>query len=137
MVLNKIYKTAFITGGAQRIGESIATHLAKSGYNIAIQYNKSKRKAQSLQHKFESQNIKFLCYKFDFENDSKIHRLFDRICKDLGNIDILINNASTFEFDTIKTSNEKIFDKHINVNLKAPFFCQNALQKNLIKKKVL
>ena len=58
MVLNKIYKTAFITGGAQRIGESIATHLAKSGYNIAIQYNKSKRKAQSLQHKFKNQNIK-------------------------------------------------------------------------------
>ena len=45
LVLNKIYKTAFITGGAQRIGESIATHLAKSGYNIAIQYNKSKRNA--------------------------------------------------------------------------------------------
>ena len=53
-----------------------------------------------LQNKFESQNIKFLCYKFDFENDSKILKFFDRICKDFGNIDILINNASTFEFDT-------------------------------------
>ena len=137
LVLNKTYKTAFITGGAQRIGESIATHLAKSGYNIAIQYNKSERKAQRLQNKFESQNIKFLCYKFDFENDSKILKLFDKICKDLGNIDILINNASTFEFDTLKTSNEKIFDKHINVNLKAPFFLSQSFAKKLNKRKGL
>ena len=38
------YKTALITGGAQRIGSSITEHLAKRGLNIAIQYNNSKKK---------------------------------------------------------------------------------------------
>ena len=38
-----IYKTALITGGAQRIGSSITEHLAKKGLNIAIQFNKSKK----------------------------------------------------------------------------------------------
>ena len=41
----KKYKKAFITGGAQRIGFSISKYLASKGIDIAIQFNKSKKKS--------------------------------------------------------------------------------------------
>ena len=40
--------------------------------------------------------------------------------KKFGSFDLLVNNASAFEFDTIKETNTEIFDKHISLNLKAP-----------------
>ena len=55
---------------------------------------------------------------------------FEKVKKVHGNIDLLINNASTFKFDTIKKTSHKIFDKHINVNLKAPFFLSKILFNN-------
>ena len=45
-----------------------------------------------------------------------------KIKDEFGEIDILINNASAFEFDSIKQTSNEIFDTHIDVNLKAPFF---------------
>ena len=48
-----IYKTALITGGAQRIGSSITEHLAKKGLNIAIQFNNSKKNIDTLKKKVE------------------------------------------------------------------------------------
>ncbi len=122
MVLNKTYKSVLITGGAQRIGESIANFLANSGMDVAIQFNKSQKKALELKKKFDRKNNKFSVFKFDFANDKNISKFYKKIYKDFGDVDILINNASSFDFDTISTSNEKIFDRHINVNLKAPFF---------------
>ena len=134
MELNKIYKSVLITGGAQRIGESIASFLANSGLNVAIQFNKSEKKALELKKKFDKKKKKFSVYKFDFENQKNISKFYDNIIKDFGNIDVLINNASTFDFDTVSTSTEKIFDRHINVNLKAPFFLSQSFLKYSHKK---
>ena len=44
----KIYKKVLITGGAQRIGMSIARHLSKNGFDIAVQYNNSTANVEKL-----------------------------------------------------------------------------------------
>ena len=55
------------------------------------------------------------------------------IKKDFGDIDVLINNASAFEFDSIKKTSHEIFDNHIDVNLKAPFFLSKCYVENYKK----
>lgn len=127
--LKKKFKSVLITGGAQRIGESIAKHLFNQGLNVAIQYNKSKKKATELENRLKRNKNRFSAYQFDFEKDKNISNFFKKVVNKFGNFDILINNASTFEFDTISNSTEKVFDKHMDVNLKAPFF----LSQNFIK----
>ena len=116
----KVYKNALVTGGAQRIGASIAEFLAENGIDVAIQYNRSEKKMNIIKKKVTDQGVKFNAFKCDFSKDCNFDIFFEKIRKKHGNIDILINNASTFEFDTIKKTNQSIFDKHINVNLKAP-----------------
>ncbi|MFL2661189.1 MAG: SDR family NAD(P)-dependent oxidoreductase [Alphaproteobacteria bacterium] len=130
-----MFKSVLITGGAQRIGKSIAKYLGGLGYNIAIQYYKSHESAKELAKHFKALDVKFSSYKFDFEGKKDINLFYKDILKDFGEIDILINNASTFEFDTLMSSDEKKFDKHINVNLKAPFFLSKSFVGGLKKKR--
>ena len=131
-----MYKSALITGGAQRIGKSIAKYLGELGYNVAIQYYKSQKSAKELEKFFRQLDVNFSSYKFNFEGKKNINQFYKSILKDFGKIDVLINNASTFEFDTLMTSDEKKFDKHIKVNLRAPFFLSKSFVSGLKKKKV-
>ena len=126
--MNK-FKRAFITGGAQRIGSSITKFLANRGIDVAIQYNNSKNKVSALEKIIKKTGVKFSSFKSDFNKNENFESFFKKINNEFGKIDLLVNNASAFEFDTIKESNYQIFDKHINVNIKAPFFlCQNFIK---------
>ncbi len=122
------YKKALITGGAQRIGCSITKFLAKMGFDVAIQYNNSSKKIIELERVIKKTGVKFCAFKSNFNEKINYESFFEKINKKFGNVDLLVNNASAFEFDTVKNSTYEIFDKHINVNIKAPFF----LSKNFI-----
>ncbi len=127
----KIYKKAIITGGAQRIGASITEYLASIGIDVAIQYNRSEKEMNIIKKKVLDLGVKFNAFQCDFSKDCDYDMFFKKVNKTHGDIDILINNASTFEFDTIKKTNNKTFDKHINVNLKAPFFLSKSFVQQL------
>lgn len=128
-------KKVLITGGAQRIGCSITKHLASKGYDVAIQYNTSKSDVNKLISLFKSSSVNFKAFQFDFKKAENYEDFFEKIKKEFGDIDILINNASAFEFDSIKQTSYEIFDNHININLKAPFFLSKSYVENYKKKR--
>ena len=130
----KVYKKALVTGGAQRIGASIAEYLAINGIDVAIQYNQSEKEMNIVKKKVLKHDVKFSAFQCDFSKNCDFNIFFEKVKKNHGNIDILINNASAFEFDTIKKTSHKIFDKHINVNLKAPFFLSESFVQQLFNK---
>ncbi len=127
----KKYSSVLITGGAQRIGLSIAKSLAAQGLNIIVQYNNSESEVEKLGKYLQKYKVKFSSFKYNFEDLTNFEDFFDKIFKNIGKVDILINNASAFDFDTLENSTPKLFDKHINVNLKAPFFLSKLFKKNL------
>ena len=51
--------------------------------------------------------MKFHSFKFDFENLKNLEECYKRIVKKIGKIDILINNASAFDYDSLDTSDFK------------------------------
>ena len=130
----KSSKKVLITGGAQRIGSSITKFLASKGFDVAIQYNTSYSNVEKLRKYFMLSSTKFKAFKFDFKKANNFEVFFRRIKKEFGDIDILINNASAFEFDSIKKTSYKVFDNHIDVNLKAPFFLSKCFVENYKKK---
>ena len=127
----KKYNTALVTGGCQRIGLSIVKYLASKGLNIVVQYNKSSKEIRKIERIIKEYNVKFHSFKFDFENLESLEESYEKIIKKIGKIDILINNASAFDYDSLDTSDFILFDRHINVNLKAPFFLSKYFKKNL------
>ena len=122
--------TALITGGSQRIGKMICLTMAKEGWNVAIHFNKSEKKAKKLSDLLKKYNIKTECIKADLSKEKELKKLFSKAKKNLGPINCLINNASTFELDSIDNINKK---NHMNVNLWAPIFLIKEFKKNLLK----
>ena len=113
-------KKIIVTGGANRIGRSIALELAKYDTQIVIHYSKSLFAAKKL--KIELENLGSIVYLFkaDFNNFQQTQKLIAYAHKKMNGLDCLINNASVFENDNLINFSEKSFLKHVNINLKAP-----------------
>ena len=128
--------TALVTGGAVRIGRSIALHLAERGYNVALHYWSSKESAEQTAEELRKFNIQCKIYCVDFTNFGSIPLLMDQVLVDFNSIDLLVNSAANFIQKNIeKTSNLELLDT-ININLMAPFILmrefKNKVNKGLI-----
>ena len=109
-----------ITGGATRIGAAIAESLVSHKNQITIHYNKSKEKAEKLKKIIEKKGSKVFLIKADLNKISELNKIIKFANVKMKGVNCLINNASLFENDNIKNFSIKGWDKHININLKAP-----------------
>lgn len=115
-------KSALVTGGAKRIGCAIALHLAKNGYDIALHYNTSDKEAKLLAGEIKKLKQKCVLFKSDFNNLNQIKNLIKKVKRRFRNLTLLINNASIFGSGEFLKTNTDLFERHFNVNFKAPFF---------------
>ena len=116
-------KTALITGGAKRLGRAISKELARSGYNVIIHYNSSEGDALSIREELLDLGVDVYILQADLLNDSETLSLFEK-CKKMTDrpINLLINNASIFEYDNIETATLDSWNRHQKSNLQVPFF---------------
>ena len=116
-------QTALITGASKRIGKAIAVYLAERGWNIIIHYNFSKRDAEhlidALSGQYAGQN--FSAVQADLSDVSQVASLIPKVVSELGEFDLLVNNASVFDKSYLAETSVELFDSQIDVNLKAPF----------------
>ena len=113
-------KKIIVTGGANRIGRSIALELASYDTQIVIHYSKSFFAAKKLKIELENLGSVVHLLKADLNNLRQTQRVISYAHKKMKGLDCLINNASIFENDNLINFSEKSFLKHMNVNLKAP-----------------
>nr|WP_320119912.1 SDR family oxidoreductase [uncultured Marinifilum sp.] len=116
-------KTALITGAAKRIGKHVANHLAAKGFNIAIHYNISKIPALTLQSELQEKypERKFKIFRCDLNDELQLENLMDKVMLHFDKIDVLVNNASVFDRGIIRETNIELYNKQLDINLKAPF----------------
>ena len=124
-------KKIIITGGATRIGASIAKSLADYETAITIHYNKSKRNALKLKKELENLGSEVYLLKADLSNLKQTQALLKLAHKKMKGLNCLINNASLFENDNLHNFTDKSFSKHLNINLKAPAILIQNFQKLL------
>ena len=113
-------KKIVITGGATRIGRSIALELANFGVQIVIHYSKSSVAAKKLKLELENLGATVHLFKADLNNLKQTQKIIAYSYKKMKGVNCLINNASIFENDDLMNFSDKSFIRHINVNLKAP-----------------
>jgi len=113
-------KNALITGSGIRIGRAIALKLAQEGWNIALHYNHSLNETLQLQNDIQALGRKAIIIQGDLEDSTCTQTIFQQAKAQLGIISSLINNASVFDQDDIKTLTDTSFTRHMMVNLLAP-----------------
>jgi len=128
-------KKIIITGSATRIGAAIALSLASFGVKITLHYNKSGKEAKKLKVKLEKLGCEIFLIKADLSKITETKKIIPFAHKKMRGVDCLINNASIFEKDDLTIFNEKSFDNHVDVNLKAPAILTQYFKKILKSKK--
>lgn len=128
---NIINKVAIVTGGSRGIGAEIVKMLAKLGYNVVLNYNKSKQQAETIAKKYNNVHI----YQADVSNAQNVQELVDYTYNKFGKIDLLINNAGIYKFNLIQDISENEWNEIIDVNLKSVFLCSQAVIKYMLKRK--
>jgi len=116
-------KGALVTGAAKRIGRAIALALAERGADVVVHYHRSEAAAHETARAIEALGVRALVLPADLANVREIERLIERAADFLGRLDILVNNASVFFRTPFGSTTEEEWDVHLDVNLKAPFFC--------------
>ena len=124
-------RTVLITGAARRIGRAIALDMAANGWAVAIHYRKSLADAEALRAEILAAGGQAETFEADLANQSALDGLVTRCVAKLGAPHCLINNASEFMLDTSLTTDEATWDKHLDINLKAPVFLSQAMARHL------
>ena len=113
------------------MGAAIAKKLSGPNVEIVIHYNKSKLNAEKLQKELKKNKTKVWLIKGDLSKESDLKKIIKFAKSKLKYFDCLINNASLFENDSLKSFTSKSWDNHLNVNLKAPAFLTREFAKNI------
>lgn len=113
-------QVALVTGGSRGIGLAIAQRLGKLGARVSI-CARNADKLRAAAALLEKQNIEALAVPADLTKESDIKTLVERTERELGAIDILINNAGVGVFGSALTLTESDWDTVLDTNLKAVF----------------
>lgn len=118
-------KLAFVTGGSKGLGKVICEQLAACGCDLIIHYNKSQEQALELQKSLEHIGRKVWLIQSDFLNADSIKSLFPEQIVPLlekidRKIDLIVNNAGLYGFQTRRQLQDTVFYKFFDINVKAP-----------------
>lgn len=120
-------KTVLVTGAAKRIGREMALAFARKGCRLVIHHNRSHREARAFLKELQSLGVEALSYRADLLKIQDIRKLCQTICREVGTVDILINNASVFYPTPFEKISEKDWDVFLGLHVKAPFFLAQGL----------
>ena len=120
-------KGAIVTGASKGIGEAMARGLAEFGAKVVISSRK-RESVDAVAKSFQNDGLEAIAIAANMGNVEEAHALVDQTVDAYGGIDIIINNAAANPvFGPIQNTEERAFDKILDVNLKGPFeLCKKA-----------
>ena len=126
-------KVVLVTGGAQGIGKAIAIELAKNGYDIVINYLTSVDSASALKEKIvQEYGVHCLCIQADVSKEDEVDDMVSLIEKELGGVDILINNAAIDLSNLFHLKTAEEFRKTLDVNVVGAFNCSKRVYRHML-----
>lgn len=127
-------KVVLITGGARRVGAAISRRLHAAGANLVVHYRSSSTEAHALKKELTAQRAQSVALvQGDLLNPANLTGLIKDAVKTFGQLDGLVNNASSFYPTAMGEITEKSWDDLVGTNLKAPLFLSQAAARELRK----
>ncbi len=124
-------RTVLITGAAKRLGRDIALTLAKEGWQVAVHYHHSVEDATKTVADCAILAGVSAPFCADLENETAVRQLLPDVIHQFGQLDAVVNNASTFDYDTAANFGFTAMEKHMRSNVGAAIVLSQLLAEHV------
>tara|TARA_B100000959_G_scaffold282608_1_gene349441 strand:+ start:512 stop:1294 length:783 start_codon:yes stop_codon:yes gene_type:complete len=117
-------RASLVTGASRGVGAATALQLAKAGCRVAINYNQSTDRAESVAARCREVGVEAILVQGDVAEDAVCRAIVQQAMETFGELDILINNAGTtrfIDFPDLDAVTDEDWERIFAVNLKGPF----------------
>jgi 3-oxoacyl-[acyl-carrier protein] reductase len=128
---------AIVTGAGRGFGSVIALALAKEGANVVVTYNTSLEGAKSVSEQIKSMGRKSMTVKVNIMNWEEVKSATERVWKEFGPIDLLVNNAAEIANDVLswRKITEESIDHTLNVDVKGTMLVTHEVWKRMFERR--
>jgi 3-oxoacyl-[acyl-carrier protein] reductase len=122
-------KVALITGSATGVGRACAVRFAQLGYGVAVNYSRSESEAKETIAQIEALKVPVILCKATVGSDDQVREMVARCQRELGGLDVLVNNAGTTHFINhrdLESVTDAVWDEIFQINAKGTFYCCRA-----------
>lgn len=124
-------KTVLVTGAGRRLGALIARDLAEHGWNVAVHYRHSVQGAQETVAACREYGMQSEVFFANFEDEASTRALVPAVVAHFGQLSAIVNSASLFEFDDVKSFSYAAVQQHLLSNTAAPIVLAQVLAAHL------
>jgi len=129
-------KVALITGGKAGLGRAFALAFAEAGAAITICTRTIEGgELETVAGEIRKLGRHVLAIRADVSNKADVENMVKKTTAELGDIDILINNAGIVVWGSLLESEEDSWDKVIDINLKGPYLCSQAVGRLMVERR--
>ncbi len=122
-------KAAIVTGAGTGVGRATALALARRGCSVVVNYSRSRDAAEATAREAEALGVTAVPFRADVSDDRACRSLVEAAERELGRLDVLVNNAGTTRFiphGELERVSDEDWNQILAVNLKGPFQCARA-----------
>ena len=127
-------RTAVVTGGSRGIGRAIALELAATGHRVVLTCQKEMARAEATAEEIHRRGGEALPLRADVTKNEQVRELADRVEKDFGGVDVLVNNAGIIQDALFAFMREEDWDKVLDTDLKGAFRVTRALIRGMLRR---
>ena len=114
-------QVAIVTGASRGIGAAIAQRLAEDGYKVAVNYAGNAQEAERTVERLRAAGHTALAVRADVSQADQVRALFDTAERELGKVDVLVNNAGILKTMPLADTTDELFAQTFAINVQGSF----------------
>ena len=122
-----------MTGGSRGIGRAVSLQLAAAGHRVAVNYASDATAADAVVAAIRANGGEALAIGADVSNEAAVADLVGRVGKELGPIEVLVNNAGVTRDGLLARMGADDWDRVMEVNLRSVFLCTKSVMRGMLK----